>query len=294
MLPEENVSLRPYTSLHVGGPARYFVHAKTDQDVNEALTFAREHAVPYLILGKGSNTLFADAGYPGVIIHMEDRTVTAQNNKVTAAAGTFMRQLINFSHAHGLIGLEELAGIPGTVGGAVRGNAGTWSTETKDYLAAIEVLKPTMGGTWESTVIPPSDCHFGYRESIFKHHPEWIILRATFTLTPGDTEEGARIVQKDVTDRHTKQPYDAPSAGSVFKNPDKARGIFSGKLIEACGLKGKRIGDAEISPKHGNFIVNRGQATSQDVLDLIQYIQISVLEKHHVTLEPEIVIVPSR
>lgn len=283
---EENIPLSRYTSLHVGGPARYFVHAKNDADVQAAVAFARKLGLPYLALGQGSNTIFPDAGYPGVIIHMEDRTLQVAGTTVTAASGVFMRQLINFSHLHGLRGLEELAGIPGTLGGSVRGNAGTWSTETKDHVVSVDVLRE---GKIEQ--LSQSDCEFSYRTSIFKKHREWIVLRARFGLAAGDVAEGKRLVALDLKQRHLKQPYDAPSAGSIFKNPDKEHGVYSGKLIESCGLKGFRMGGAEVSPKHANFIVNRAGASATDIIGLIRHVQVAVWQKHQIKLEPEVFIV---
>jgi UDP-N-acetylmuramate dehydrogenase len=288
----EQAPLSKYTSWHVGGPAAYVAMPTNEAEVREAIAFAQEKQLPWYILGKGSNTLFPDSGFPGVVIIMSDRTVTVSGNEITAGAGTFLRQLINKALDTNLRGLEELAGIPGTVGGAVRGNAGTWHTEVKDVLVSTKVLKISEDGQAEISTMTPADCHFGYRHSIFKEQPQWIILSATFSTTPGDSAEGKKLVAQDLTDRHTKQPYDAPSAGSVFKNPDKANGIFSGKLIQEAGLQGTQIGGAQISPKHANFIVNRGGATSADITKLIALVQRTVKEKFSIELEPEIVIVP--
>lgn len=291
MKVEENISLRLHTSLHVGGLARYFIRVKSDEDAVEALRFAKEKKLPFFVLGKGSNTLFPDKGFGGVILHMEDRTLSVEGSSMTAAAGVFMRQLVTKTHEHGLVGLEALAGIPGTVGGAVRGNAGTWQTETSDHLTSVEVLQP-HGNTWELVALQKKDCVFGYRDSLFKHQPNWAILRAHFTLTLGDTAHGQALVAKDLRDRHERQPYDAPSAGSVFKNPDTKNKLFSGGLIEMAGLKGFNIGGAEISTKHANFIVNRSnKATSSDVLAVLRHAQKTVREKFGIELEPEIVIV---
>lgn len=303
MTIQENTPLSKYTSLHVGGPARYFIPVKNDEETIEAMKFAQEKNLPFFVLGKGSNTIFSDEGFAGVVIVMQDRTINVEGNKLTAAAGVFMRPLVNKALEHGLRGLEELAGIPGTVGGAVRGNAGTWNTEMKDVVESVEILTiqphPAFGGPLpayrtgrlgkESREM--KDCHFTYRHSIFKQHPDWIILRATFNLQPGNIEVGKKIVAKDLTERHTKQPYDAPSAGSIFKNPDKANKIFSGKLIDDTGLKGLVIGGVKISEKHGNFIVNTGKATSADVIALIEHVQKEVFAKHHIKLEPEVEIV---
>lgn len=288
---EENVSLAKFTSLHVGGEAKYFIRTKDDKDLVTAFDFAKEKNIPFFVLGKGSNTLFSDDGFDGLIIHMEDRELTVSGSKIRAASGVFLRQLVNFSHEHGLVGLEELAGIPGTVGGAVRGNAGTWSTEIKDLLVSAEVIK--LGDSVDVITIGSDEINFGYRHSAFKEKPLWIILRATFLFKKGDVVEGKKLVARDLKLRHEKQPYDSPSAGSIFKNPNKEGGIFSGKLIELVGLKGHAIGGAQISEKHGNFILNRGKATSEDVLTLISLAQSKVKDKFDVILEPEIVIVPS-
>lgn len=286
---EEQVLLNRYTSLRVGGPARYFVRAKNDADVYAGVLLARSKNLPYLPLGQGSNTLFPDEGFPGVIIHMEDRTMSVTGTAVTAASGVFMRQLINFSLEHNLRGLEELAGIPGTVGGAVRGNAGTWSTETKDHLHSVDILPAGKNNAVRR--MNAADCGFSYRTSIFKTSPGSIILRATFSLVLGDRAEGEALVRTDLEQRRAKQPHEFPSAGSMFKNPDKEHGIYAGQLIESCGLKGYTIGGAGVSTKHANFIVNHSHATSHDIRSLISHVQMKVKEKYNILLEPEVHIV---
>jgi UDP-N-acetylmuramate dehydrogenase len=288
---KENVPLSRLTSLHVGGPARYVASVASTQDAQEAIAFAKEKSLSFFVLGKGSNILFPDRGYEGVILLMSNRTVQIEGELIHAGAGVFMRMLVNKSLEQGLTGLEELAGIPGTVGGAVRGNAGTWSTETKDVLKEVTVLRPNEQGVYEEVIMTPQECEFGYRHSIFKAHPDWIVMSATFWGKQGDTKVGAALVAKDLEQRHTRQPYTAPSAGSVFKNPDKANGVFSGKLIEELGLKGLQIGGAQISEKHGNFIINKGGATAADILQLIKTVQTKVKEKFDIDLEPEIQIV---
>lgn len=288
---QENVSLVRLTSLHVGGPARYVISVTSAEEALEAIAFAREKKLPFFVLGKGSNTLFPDSGYDGVILLMSNRSISIDGTHLKAGAGTFMRMLVNKALENNLRGLEELAGIPGTVGGAVRGNAGTWDTDVKKVLVEAHVLKPQPNGEYALVTMPADECEFNYRHSIFKLHPDWIIIDAVFQLQPGDGIEGQKLVAKDLEQRHTKQPYDAPSAGSVFKNPDKANGIFSGKLVEAAGLKGKQVGGAEISPKHGNFIVNRGGATANDVKDLMRLVQGEVKAQFNVSLEPEIEVV---
>lgn len=289
MMVEEGVLLARLTSLHVGGPAQYLLRAKNDDDVREAIAFGQQRQLPLFVLGKGSNTLFPDAGWPGVILLMEDRTLTRAGTTVTAGAGVFMRLLAGFALSHGLQGLEELAGIPGTVGGAVRGNAGTWNTEIKDVVQRVDFLDAQEpAGAVHS--LSGRECLFAYRDSIFKKKPAWIILRASFQLRVGDRNAGEALVKKDLHERHARQPYDAPSAGSIFKNPP---GTSAGALLEQAGMKGRRVGGAEISLLHANWVLNRGGATSSDVVALIEQAQQAVFAHHGVKLEPEIVIVKS-
>lgn len=287
----ENVPLSRLTSLHVGGPAKYVATITNDQELEDAVALAKEKQLPFYVLGKGSNTLFPDTGYPGVILLMANRELSFKDTSVTADAGVFMRLLVSKCHEQGIVGLEELAGIPGTVGGGVRGNAGTWDTEMKDVLETVTVYKPDKDGRYSFTVMAIKDCEFSYRHSIFKTNPDWIIVRATLKGMRGDVASAEILVRKDLEQRHAKQPYDAPSAGSVFKNPDKQAKIFSGALIEQAGLKGLSIGGAQISPKHGNFIINKGNATSADIFNLIKEAQKQVKQKFSVDLVPEIEIV---
>ncbi|MBI3251325.1 MAG: UDP-N-acetylmuramate dehydrogenase [Candidatus Andersenbacteria bacterium] len=288
---QENTPLARLTSLHVGGPARYVITVDSKESALKAIGFAREHNLPFKVLGKGSNTLFPDRGYAGVILLMSNRAITFEGNSIRAGAGVFMRMLVTKALENNRRGLEELAGIPGTVGGAVRGNAGTWSTEVKDVLAETTTLQPNEAGEYEEVIMSADACGFGYRHSIFKAHPDWVILDAVLKTTFGDKGEGEVLVGQDLTLRHQKQPYDAPSAGSIFKNPDKKAGIFSGKLIEKAGLRGLAVGGAQVSEKHGNFIVNRGGASADDVMMLIGKIQTEVRAKFGFELEPEIEII---
>lgn len=284
---EERISLARLTSLHVGGPARYLIRVSADEEVRAALNLARDRGLPVFVLGKGSNTLFPDNGWPGVVILMENRTLQVRDREITAGAGVFMRSLANFALRHNLRGVEELAGIPGTVGGAIRGNAGTWNTEIKDVLTRVEFLD-ARSNSREIQTVTAVECGFDYRESMFKKQPSWIILRGAFRLVPGDRDEGESLVQLDRQQRREQQPYDAPSAGSIFKNPP---GKSAGALLEQAGMKGLKIGGAEISSRHANWVLNRSRATSQDVRRLIEQARKAVFETSGIHLEPEIVIV---
>lgn len=288
----EYVPLSKYTTLRVGGPARYLITATSDDDVYQALQFAKDHKLPSFVLGNGSNTLFMDKGFPGVVILMQDRTVTVDGTHITAASGVILRTLVDTALEHNLRGLEELAGIPGTVGGAVRGNAGSWGTEIKDALFFANVLTPD-NDTWKKCRLSRKECEFRYRDSIFKREPTWVIINATFELHTGDPNKGRELVQQDLANRLAKQPYDVPSAGSIFKNTkdNETTTMYAGALIDEAGLKGSYIGGAQISTKHANFIVNTGNATSQDILTLIRTVQRKVRDRTGITLDPEIEIV---
>lgn len=284
---EEGASLARLTSLHVGGPARYLARVSSDEEVRAAVKLAHDKQLPFFVLGKGSNTLFPDRGFAGVVILMEDRVLSVTDTEVTAGAGVFMRSLANFTLGHSLRGVEELAGIPGTVGGAIRGNAGTWNTEIKDVLKRVEFLD-VQAVNDELRVLTAAECSFGHRDSIFKKHPSWIILRGVFHLTLGDKVEGEKLVTLDRQRRRERQPYDAPSGGSIFKNPP---GSFAGALLEQAGMKGVTIGGAEISSLHANWVLNRGRATSENVRQLIKQAQERVSSSSGVLLEPEMVLV---
>lgn len=284
---EEGASLARLTSLRVGGPARYLARVSSDEEVRAAMKLAFDKQLPFFVLGKGSNILFPDEGFAGVVILMEDRALSVNDTEVTAGAGVFMRSLSNFTLSHSLRGVEELAGIPGTVGGAIRGNAGTWNTEIKDVLKNVEFLDADSA-TDQVRVLTAAECGFGHRESIFKKHPEWIIVRGVFQLQKGDKEEGEKLVALDMQQRRERQPYDAPSGGSIFKNPP---GKFAGALMEQAGMKGVKMGGAEISALHANWVLNRGGATSKDIQQLIKQGQERVLKSSGILLEPEMVLV---
>lgn len=281
---EENVSLAKFSTLHVGGKARFFGRAKTQEELEELLNFAKEKNIKFHILGGGSNTLFRDEGFDGLIIKIELNKIEVKENLLIAEAGAVTRLAVLTAAKAGLSGMEHLAGIPGTIGGAVRGNAGSFGMETKDHLKEVEVLKKTETG-WEKIIMPKEDCTFDYRDSVFKKSPDQIILRAVFELEKGNPEEIQKVISEDLEARKIKQPYEFPSAGSVFKNPP---GFSAGKLIEEAGLKGFQIGNVQISEKHGNFIINKGGAMAKDILEIIKEIKEKVKSVSGVELEEEI------
>lgn len=287
---EENVELKKYNTWHVGGPAQYFITAKKEEDVSAAVKFAEKKNKKFFVLGLGSNVLFSDEGYDGVVIKMENRELKANKNIVTADSGVFMRPLVNFCHNNNLYGLEELAGIPGTVGGAVCGNAGTQQSEIKDLIKKVRVLL-YEDEKWLIKDMSRKECEFDYRDSIFKRSANRVIISVTFKLKRGDINKATKKMALDLVKRKMTQPLSAPSAGSVFKNPDVKNKVYAGKLIEEAGLKGKQIGGAQVSAKHANFIVNRGGAKGRDILKLIEVIKDKVKEKFNIDLELEVRVV---
>lgn len=288
MTIQENIPLSPRSTIHIGGPARFFVAVQSVDDLREALQWADDKHLPTYILGGGSNTLFSDVGFPGLVINIAMRNITVSGREVTAEAGAITRLVVLAGVRAGLTGVEHLAGIPGTIGGAVRGNAGVPGTETKDHLLHVDVLHKTSEG-WVPETLPKESIMFSYRTSTFKQDPSYVVCAATFVLSPGDAKEGEKVVEDSLRSRHEKQPYEFPSAGSVFTNP--APDVFAGKLIDETGLKGLRVGGAEVSMKHANFIINRGGATAADIQQLIAEIKKRVKEAKGIDLHEEVVVV---
>lgn len=274
-----DISLAEFTTFKIGGPADLFYEAKTTEELIAAVGLARKLGVPYFILGDGSNLLVADEGFRGMIIKIKKSdSFGIEKLKIIAEAGVLLNTIVNFSAESSLAGLEFAAGIPGTIGGAVRGNAGAWQQSIGDKVSQVKVLTPKGKIKWLKTV----DCQFGYRQSRFKKSGE-IILKVELELGKGDKEEIKRKIAENLEKRKT-QPTE-PSAGCIFANPKPQS---AGELIECCGLKGKRIGDAQISPKHANFIVNLGSAKAKDVLQLIKLAKTAVQKKFGVELKKEI------
>lgn len=276
--------LSRYTSFQIGGPVDGMVFPQGVGDVRRVLDFCREEGVPYLVLGGGSNTLVQDGGFRGVVLNMDGALpqLAVEGTRVRAGAGIHMSRLVAFCSKLALTGMEGLAGVPGTVGGAVKGNAGAFGGSIADHLTEIQCVTPE--GHLVSLL--RERLEFSYRHSSL---PEgWVILEAAFELQPGDPQEIRRRVSEHLIQRNLRQPVEWRSAGSVFKNPP---GDYAGRLVEKAGLKGVRIGDACISPKHGNFIINLGRATAMDVLALIDLMRRRVREEFGVELELEVRVV---
>lgn len=276
---KENVSLADYTSFKIGGPADLFYEAETENDLVRVLGVVREMKVPYFILGGGSNILVGDKGFRGLIIKLSNCELNTANDTVLASAGVPMVVLLDECRENSLKGLEFMAGIPGTVGGAVRGNAGAWQKSVGERVLRVKILSDSDEIKW----IEHKDCSFTYRESRFKHNGE-IILAVEFKMNKGKKEEIEDQI-KTYHDKRLGQPKE-PSAGCIFINPKPKS---AGELIEECGLKGKQIGGGRISENHANFIINTGGAKASDVITLIEMSKQTVKEKFNIDLREEIV-----
>lgn len=280
----KNEPLSRYSSMRTGGPAAMAAFPKSTESLILLVRAASEQNIRYLVAGNATNLLFDDRGFDGLVIFTKGlRGVTWNKSSVTAECGVSLTALSRDAAARGLSGLEFAYGIPGTVGGAVYMNAGAYGSEIADILTASDYLKGCA-------VLSRRYCDhaFSYRSSIYRKTGE-IILSATFAMTPGDSAAIRTLSKKNMTARREKQPLEYPNAGSIFKRPPCA---YAGALIENAGLKGMRIGGAEVSEKHAGFIINRGGATTDDVLRLIEYIRSDVLKKTGVLLEPEVIHIP--
>lgn len=277
---KESIPLSSLSSFHIGGPAAFVMEADNADAVLKALSVCKSCGLPVALIGNGSNLLCPDEGFEGLVIKLKKTGALPKikSNHFTAFAGDSLSRIANFSVNSGYAGFERLAGIPGSVGGAVAMNAGAYGGEIKDVLSKVHIINNGID-TWER--IRTND--FGYRKSPYAW-PEVILLEAEFEVAAAD-ENTSEIMNDCMQKRKDKQPLEFPSAGSVFKRPD---GYFAGKLIEDAGLKGLRFGGAEVSEKHAGFIVNRGGATEADVLRLIEHIQVTVKELFGVSLEREI------
>jgi len=279
---KRNVSLARYTTFKIGGPAKYFFVAKTKEDLISAIKVAKEFNLPFFILGGGSNLLVADKGYKGLVINFQFSIFNFQKTKIVAGAGLPLGKLVNAAMEKGLTGLEWAIGIPGTVGGAIRGNAGAFENSMADIVKTVEVLNSK---NLKTKIFKNKDCQFGYRESIFKKDKNLIIFSAILQLKKGNKKKIKNEIKKNLEQRKKTQSLNFPSAGSIFKNP---KNFYAGDLIERCGLKEKRIGNARISEKHANFIINLGQGKAKDVKKLIKIIKQKIKKKFGVKLEEEI------
>ena len=267
---EEFVSLKDKNTYRIDTTARYFYEPNDIEDLKSFLECAKENHWEYFVIGNGSNLILSDTMYPGIIVKLDStefRNIEYHENKVTVRSGVMINKLSYDILDHGLSGLEWASGIPGSIGGCIFGNAGAYNSETFDFLESVTYL--TKDG--KCVTKKKEEISHGYRTTWFKEHPENIIVQATFVLPKGNKEESLELIKNRFERRKASQPMDKPSAGSVFRNPSPE--LASWKLIDEVGLKGYRIGDAMVSDKHANFIVNMGSATGKDIKSLIKLIK---------------------
>lgn len=277
----ENVSLKNYTTYKVGGICRYLFFPKTIEALISALKLCRKEKVKHMVLGSGSNVLFSDRLYEGVIIKLDSfKNIELVGNKIKVGAGYPLMKLSLFAAKKSLAGLEFAGGIPGTVGGAVYMNAGAYKSDMGYIVKEVKVLTKD----YEVITLVNRECQFHYRSSIFQTRKEDIILEVTLSLKKGNKKAIEEVMKDRKERRIATQPLEYPSAGSVFRNPE---GMFVGKMIEDLGLKGLTKGGAQISMKHANFIINIGNAKSRDIVDLITTIRDAVYENYQVELRVE-------
>ena len=274
-----NEPMSKYTSMRVGGPADYYLEPADKLDLVAIIKYFQKNDFPYLMLGRGSNLLFSDEGLRGAAINLEAclSTVRMEGELVIADAGVHMAKFVDFCIQQSLAGVEMLAGIPGSVGGAIVMNAGAHGGETSDHVVEVEVLR-----AGELQKVKKEEAGFAYRQSGFAHD---IVLSASFRLVKGNKEELMARRREMILKRNITQPLNLPNSGSMFKNPP---GNHAAKLIEQAGLKGKRVGNAQISEKHANFIVNLGGAKASDVQTLVDLARRTVHQNTGVLLELEV------
>ena len=302
----ESEPMSKHTTFKIGGPAQYFLTVDNVDKLPELLGFLDGEGIAWMMLGGGSNMLANDDGFDGVVIRVTDKSFSIDDEKVTAAAGMLTVALAQETVKAGLTGFEWGVGVPGTIGGAVRGNAGAMNGEMKDNVSSVDVYRDG-----EVVTLSNEECAFGYRDSIFKHRPD-VVLRATLALRKGDGDEAKKKMMECIKYRNETQPKGFASTGCMFKNIDldeeketlfrkhanlddekvkhflKDKRVPAGWLVEQVGMKGKQQGGAMVSDIHGNFIVNDGKATATEVQTLVDEIKQRVYDTYGLTLEEEI------
>lgn len=276
--------MKRYTSLKVGGPAECLFFPKDVNELRKVIRHARRKRIPVFILGKGTNLIVRDGGIRGWVVSLTKgmRKIKMDEEVLEAEAGCSLQQLVRFSVQKELAGLEPFFGIPGTVGGGLAMNAGAWGAELKDVVQSVTLMKEDG----EIVERPRSRLRFAYRDLVIP--PSWIILKGRFSLKAGKKEEILERVKSFLETRKRTQPLDYPSAGSVFKNPEEGP---AGKWIDETGLKGFRIGQAMVSDRHANFIINLGKTTAEEVLRLMEWVERRVYEEKGISLEREVKVV---
>ncbi len=304
--PQENKPLGPLTTFGIGGPARWYAEASDVNSLTRAMNWAAKKNLPVFLLGGGSNLLVADDGFPGLVIHLANRSTTIQNTGLRTGAGTPLIQVVQQSARGSLSGLERLAGIPGTIGGAVRGNAGAFGTEIKD---AVEWVRAVHRQSGEVRLFSRDECNFSYRHSFFKQGLDWIIMETLLSLRRDFQTDLDILIKQTIAQRNAKHIQDIQSAGSSFINPAvknralrqqfeteaqaQCRGqrVPAGWLMDKAGLRGKQIGGAMFSAIHPNYCLNTGNATADHVMALLRTARRRVHDQFSIQLQLEIQLV---
>ena len=279
---EENVSLKKYTTYRVGGIARYIVYPRNVTSLVKLMRFLKNEQIPHKVLGNGSNLLFSEKPYEGVLIRLNelDAIEFLGKNKIRVGAGASLIKVSLMAAKKGLTGLEFASGIPGTMGGSVYMNAGAYKSDMGYIVESVKVLTPDL----KIIHLENREMDFHYRSSFLQKHPDYICLEVILKLQKGQKDAIMGVIQERRERRLESQPLEYPSAGSVFRNPE---GNFAGKLIEDLGLKGKKHGGAMISDKHANFIVNYHNASADDIKYLIDLCHDKVLKDYGIELKIE-------
>ena len=275
--------LYKHTTYKVGGPARLFVKVKDTESLKTTIKYCRKHRIKLFVIGRGSNLLFSDRSFEGVIISLENafNTFEIKGNTVIAGCGVSMIKLSYECAKAGLSGFEFMGGIPGNIGGGIYMNAGAYKYEIASVVKNVTILNDRL----EVITLTNEQMKFAYRYSIVQSNPKWIVLNVEFELVSKEPEEIMAVLDKRKERRMASQPWNFPSAGSVFRNPTE---MPAWRCIDESGMRGYEIGGAQVSLKHSNFIVNNGYASAKDIHDLIFLVQSKVQEKFGITLKPEV------
>lgn len=278
----ENEPMKNHTTFKIGGPADMYVSVGSVDELSSLIKLAKETKTPYTVIGNGSNILVGDNGIRGLVIEIGSNLACCEtdDDKIYAQAGTLLSKIASLAASNSLSGMEEISGIPGTLGGAIYMNAGAYGGEIKNVIKNVTYVD----SDGEIITVTGDECNFGYRQSIFTDGQKFIVS-SELELKKDDKSAISERMADFRKRRCDKQPLTYPSAGSTFKRPE---GYFAGALIEQAGLKGYSIGDATVSDLHAGFVINCGDATAKDVLDLISHIQKTVYDKFGVKLEPEV------
>lgn len=301
---KKQIPLSKYTSFAIGGPADYLIEASGPIEIAESIEFAEREKIPYYVMGGGTNILFSDEGYRGLVIKIADGSCSVNGSTLQAGAGLSLKRITEEARDHGLSGMENLAGIPGSYGGAVRGNAGAFGTEIGSLIKRVKAFNRETSMVQE---LSRDQCNFSYRESLFKQDPALIVLSAEIDLLKQDEPKAiGRAMEKTIALRESKHSQSARCAGSFFMNPEVSdkklweeftkdtgetpRGgkLPAGWLIDHVGLRGKNVGGAKISDQHPNYLINTGDATAEDVIMLASLIKRKVRDELRVQLREEV------